>query len=166
MLTWLSRLLVRLSLSASLGAGLMFVTVALKPMRSPELDSLTKAHLAVTLFPGYYCYLFIGLGSAWLASFGQLRTKSGIGLCLVTTLGLGLAVIDYLWIYAPLAEMTRAVWVENAPHPAYFQTYHYASRVINGAVLLLTAIGAITACGSNSTTNEKATSTIPPLKEG
>jgi hypothetical protein len=135
----------RLSLAGWLGAAVFFVAVAIRPIRAPELDTPHKALLAGILFPGYYAFGFTLLS---LAAICILLARPRFWICQFgfVALALGLATIDWFTIYSPLAEMTRLQWVEQAAPPASFRDYHIASMVINGFVVLCSAVAAVLSC--------------------
>ncbi|MDB5336478.1 MAG: hypothetical protein JWN70_2097 [Planctomycetaceae bacterium] len=140
-----SKVIARLSLTCWLGAAIFFVAVAIRPIRSPFLDSQSKALLASLLFPGYYAFGFSLLSVGWVATcLSEPRRRSWQLLWI--SLALGIAAADWIWIYSPLAEMTRLQWVEQAAPPASFRGYHLASMAINSVGLLCSAIAAILAC--------------------
>lgn len=139
--------IVRLSLAAWFGAALLFVLVAIRPIRAPQLETPARAFLAGLLFPGYYWFGLVLLSVSLLAaSLSNLKRKQVILLATAASAILGL--IDWIFIYSPLAEMTRLQWVEQSASPASFRTYHLASMGINGVVLLCSAIAAVVACFS------------------
>ena len=139
------QVIARLSLVGWLGAAIFFVAVAIRPIRSPVLDSQSKALLARLLFPGYYAFGFSLLSVGWIATcLSQSRRWSWQ--LLWVTLAIGIAAADWLWIYTPLAEMTRLQWVEQAAPPASFRGYHLASMAINSVGLVCSAIAAVLAC--------------------
>lgn len=139
-----SSLMARLSLSGWVGAAVFFVAVAIRPIRSPHLDTPGKALLAGLLFPGYYAFGFTLLGLGWLATLLSRPRRWSWQLGWVT-LALLIAGADWVWIYGPLAEMTRLQWTEQAPQSASFRGYHLASMAINTALLLCSAVAAVLA---------------------
>lgn len=148
-----SKTIARLSLVAWMGAAIFFVAVAIKPIRSPELDTLSKALLANLLFPGYYAFGFTLLSIGWIATLLAVPRRWSWQLLWVT-LALLVAAVDWVWIYGPLAEMTRRQWVEQAAPPANFRAYHLASMAINSVSLVCGSIAAVLACSpvKNETT--------------
>lgn len=139
------RMIARLSLVCWLGAAIFFVTVAIRPIRSPFLDSQSKALLASLLFPGYYAFGFGLLSVGWVATCCSSNRRWSWQLLWVT-LAIGIAAADWIWIYGPLAEMTRLQWVEQAAPPASFRGYHLASMAINSVGLVCSALAAVLAC--------------------
>ena len=143
-------MIARLSLVGWLGAAVFFVAVAIRPIRSPFLDTQSKALLASLLFPGYYAFGFGLLSIGWMATFCAQPRRWSWQLMWVT-LAIGISAADYLWIYSPLAEMTRLQWVEQAAPPASFRGYHLASMAINSVAIICSAMAAVLACQTDST---------------
>ena len=148
----------RLSLSVWLGAALLFVTVAIKPIRAPELESPYRAFLAGLLFPGSYAFgvvlLMTGFFSTCLCSL-----KWKLTILFATGLAIALGVIDWFLIYSPLAEIARQQWVAQAAPPASFRNYHLASMAINAVTLICSAAAAMLACHSTEMANDDVRST-------
>lgn len=140
-----SKMIAQLCLVAWMGAAIFFVAVAIKPIRSPDLDTPSKALLASLLFPGYYAFGFTLLSAGWVATLLSVPRRWSWQLAWVT-LAIGIALIDWVWIYGPLAEMTRRQWVEQSAPSADFRNYHLASMAINSAGLLCGSIAALLAC--------------------
>lgn len=140
-----SKMLARLSLVSWVGAAIFFVAVAIRPIRSPELDTHSKALLANLLFPGYYAFGFTLLSIGWGATLLSASRRWSWQLAWVT-LAIAITAVDWVWIYSPLAEMTRRQWVEQAAPSADFRTYHLASMAINSAGLLCGVVAAVLAC--------------------
>lgn len=113
----------RFCLASWVGAAIFFVAVAIKPIRSPELESPQRALLASLLFPGYYAFGFTLLGLAWVCLGCSRPRYWGWQLALVT-IALLLAGIDWFVIYSPLADMTRRQWMEQAAPSSSFRNYH------------------------------------------
>ena len=135
----------KLCMSAWVGAGLLFVIVAVRDVTSPSLSSLTKSQLVLLRFPAYYVFgMAIWLLSmvSLLIAFGhQTLQKWQWGLTLLL-LGIAGAVllIDYYYIYIPLAEITRQF---DQPRTPRFDYYHKASMWVNTLQLALTLMAAI-----------------------
>ncbi len=145
-----SKMIARLSLVGWLGAAVFFVAVAIRPIRSPFLDSQSKALLASLLFPGYYAFGFGLLSIGWVSTICAQPRRWSWQLMWVT-LAIGIGVVDWVWIYSPLAEMTRLQWVEQAAPPASFRGYHLASMAINSVGIVCGAIAAVLACRTDPT---------------
>jgi hypothetical protein len=140
-------MLARLALAAWVGAALFFVMVAIRPLRSHEIPDEIKPHLTQSLFPGYYRMGFGLLGGAWVTGaigsthpgIGKARRFALIGL--ITALVL-LIVVDWNWIYTPLANMMLREIGEHEARAGAFHTYHLASRWINSVGMALALIAA------------------------
>jgi hypothetical protein len=136
----------RFALAAWVGAAVLFIVTTLKEVRSPLLDSVTKANLAVMRFPVYYAFAFLLLGAGILsAAYGMReasKCKRWVALSLIL-FALLLTAIDYIWIYQPLAKMTAAV---HEARPASFVNYHRASMWINIAQLGVSTVAAFVVC--------------------
>ena len=136
----------RFAISAWVGAASLFVVTTLKEVRSPQLDSVTKAELAVLRFPVYYTFAFsliavaLVLAAASLQSISPRRRWGAISLVLFAFL---LSVVDYVWIYKPLEAMTAIV---DQSRPAEFVTYHRASKWINSVQVSVSAVAALAIC--------------------
>lgn len=139
--------LTRFCLSAWCGAAALFVSVALRPVRTPLFDSEMRAQLANMLFPGYYA-AGTGLLLASLLGilFGNWSGIRRLALLALTFCALTCLTVDYFTIYSPLAEMSRQVWMEHAAPSARFRNYHLASMGINSVMLLLCLSAAVVAC--------------------
>lgn len=134
----------RVAVTLWVGAALIFVIVAIKPIRSPALDSLIKSRLVIEIFPGYYTFgfslLIIGLISGFLAWSSHSAGKAfrlGVLLTLLSLLSLA---IDWFAIYKPLENMIHIQLANNSAPPAEFRAYHIASWIINTVTFALTAI--------------------------
>lgn len=136
-----SRVIARLSLIGWVGAAVFFVAVAIKPIRSPVLDSTSKALLASLLFPGYYAFGCSLLSIGWIATFCSFTQRWTWQLGWIT-LAIAIGLTDWLWIYSPLAEMTHLQWTQQVAPPASFRNYHLASMAINSVGLLCCVIAA------------------------
>jgi len=149
--------LARLCLCAWVGAAHFFILVSIAPMRTRvsdgpgALDTLQKAHLAEVLFPGYYAFGFVLMGVSLAA--GLLACRGGIlrtplaraGLALLT-LALVISVVDWIWIYGPLAQMISAQLHQQAAPPPHFRDYHVASMAVNAISVLLCLAASVLLC--------------------
>jgi hypothetical protein len=142
-------MLTRLATAAWLGAAFFFVIVAIRPIRANVFESEDRARLAQMLFPGYYAFGVGLLGAALItgavASGNRAnRTRLRIYLALLAC-ALGTTLVDWVWIYSPLAAMVREEVAQHIALPANFQSYHTASRAINtvsiGLSLLAAGVG-------------------------
>ncbi len=112
---------------------MLFVINGIRQVTFPAFDSITRNHLALLRFPAYYAvgFALVGTGAiALLLSCGSpalSRRRWTTALVLVAT-SLVLMVVDYQWVYQPLAAMLGPV---ESARPANFQTYHKASESIN-----------------------------------
>lgn len=141
----ISLTLCRILLSAWVGAGILFVIVAVREVTSPEFTSLTKSQLALLRFPVYYVF---GT-TAWLLSMVSLLIAYGhqslqkwqwvLSLILLGIAG-AVLLIDYALVYLPLAEMTRQF---DQPRTPRFDYYHKASMWINTLQLMLSLVTAM-----------------------
>lgn len=134
----------RVAVTLWVGAALIFVFVALKPVRSPALDSLIKSRFVIELFPGYYAFGFallsMGVFSGMLAWNSRGAGKAFRLGVLLTLLSLLSMAIDWFAVYKPLEHMILVQLTNNSAPPAEFRAYHIASWVINTVSLGLTAI--------------------------
>ena len=126
----------------------MFVVTAIQEAASPEFDSVTKSALATLRFPAYYGFGFSLVVVSLLTGLIAVRHRAGgrwrARLFLVIVLGaLVTMVVDYVWIYQPLAAMIAE---PNLARPASFKTYHTASKYINTGHLGLSLIAALLIC--------------------
>ena len=143
-----SRVIARLSLIGWVGAAVFFVAVAIKPIRSPVLDSTSKALLASLLFPGYYAFGVSLLSIGWIATLLSGSRRFSWQLAWIT-LALAIGLADWIWIYTPLAEMTHLQWTQQTAPPSTFRGYHLASMAINSAGLICSIIAACLAAGDS-----------------
>ena len=136
----------RFAMSAWVGAACLFVVTTLLEVRSPKLDSITKAELAVLRFPVYYLFAFSLISTALVFGMCSLRSMSprrrSFAMSFVLT-ALVLTVADYIWIYKPLEAMTAIV---DQSRPAEFVSYHKASKWINSLQITVSLAAAIAIC--------------------
>ena len=136
----------RFSLSAWVGIAIFFVMVILDLRHSELFDRSVKFNHPKVLFPLYYGFAFSLLGVAFVCALAGLwdATARAVLRCARVALvgaALGIAVVDYLFIYRPLADMLA---VPEIP-AARFVMYHEKSRLLNGAVLGASVLAAVTA---------------------
>jgi len=141
----ISLVFARIFISAWIGAGILFVIVAVLEVGSPDFTSLTKSQLALLRFPAYYAFgmatwlmsvifLLLAYGHAsvrkwqWWSTLMLLACAGVVMLC------------DYNLIYLPLAVMTRQF---DQPRTERFDFYHQASLWLNTLQLSLTLLAAI-----------------------
>lgn len=133
----------RSCIAAWVGAAALFVVTTLKEVRAPQLDSTTKAELAVLRFPGYYQFGFgliivaLLLSMAWPTSVSRVKRYSVVSLLVA---GLLVMCADYFVVFQPLLEMTAAV---DQARPANFVQYHEASKWLNTVQVTLSAAAAL-----------------------
>ena len=157
-MTRLLWILLRFSLCAWIGAATLFVVTGVRAVTSDLFEPVTKTQLATLRFPAYYLFGFALVATGTLAagllsvprSASQKRLRIVLTLCLTT---LAIMLVDYVWIYSPLAELMSRPDARTLPE---FQTYHTWSKWINLASLgtcLLAAVMAVADC-NNSTENQ------------
>ena len=128
--------------SAWVGAAVLFVIVGILEVTRGGFDSATKDSLVVIRFPAFYIFGFTLVAAAWIGVFiagctnDVCAKKRGILLGLLS-LVLTLMLVDYIWIYGPLAQM---VTPPGQSKPAHFTTYHEASKWINLAGLFVCSL--------------------------
>jgi hypothetical protein len=126
-------LLVRWTLSAWVGAAVLFVAVGVREVTSPEFTSEIKDRLVLLRFPLFYAtgFSLVGLawvGLGWLALTNRDRRRIwGCGLVLVT-LALGGMLADYLRIYRPLEALVDP---PGQPRTQQFLVLHQWSSRVN-----------------------------------
>ncbi len=134
----------RLCLAGWFCASVLFVVTTVQEIGSPQIEALTKSHLADLRFPIYYDFgfallitgLLTGVVGCQLSGIGKWRARTTSALVVICLL---LMVVDYFWIYATLREMTSD---PRAARPAEFVTYHEASMQINSLEMLLALVAA------------------------
>lgn len=138
--SWQTKLglaLARFSISAWIGAAVLFVIVGVREVTTPEFTSEIKDRLVTLRFPAYYITgASLTVTAAVATAIAGLGDKSrGLRLALI---GLALAgavmAIDYVWIYSPLAAM---VTPPGQPRTLAFVTLHHWSMRINTIHLLV-----------------------------
>lgn len=129
-------------ISAWVGAAVLFVVVGILEVTRGGFDSATKDSLVIIRFPAFYVFGFTLITAAWIGIFVAGCTnevcakKRGILLGLLSVV-LILMVVDYIWIYRPLAQM---VTPPGQSKPANFTAYHEASKWINLAGLFVCSL--------------------------
>lgn len=127
----------RFSLSAWIGAAVLFVVVGVREVTTPEFTSEIKDRLVTLRFPAYYITGATLIAVATVATVLASLTSQSRGLRLLL-IGLVLAgavmAIDYVWIYSPLAEM---VTPPGQPRTLGFVSLHHWSMRINTIHLLV-----------------------------
>ena len=142
----------RVCITFWLGAALFFSAVALKPIRSLEIEAAMRPRLALILFPGYYEWglslLTISLVAGGFTLFGlpAIAGKRRFQISVICAiLALACQIGDRLFIYSHLARMMAEV-IESETFSARFRSYHVASISINVVMASLTLISALLAC--------------------
>lgn len=123
----------RFSLSAWVGAAILFVVTGVREVTMTDFDAATKNLLAVTRFPAYYAFGFTLVAVAAIASFSLIlvdkeRRPRKITLLLLSILALIVMYLDHRFIYLPLETMMLDP--EGRLQPEFF-TYHQRSKYIN-----------------------------------
>jgi len=123
----------RYSLTAWVGAAVLFVVTAVQEATSDQFDSPTLSNLALVRFPAYYLFGFVLIALALF--FGCLaRNHADVGrrrmrFCLIlVALALLMMLADYFWIYSPMRDMLA---VPTEARPARFVDLHQASKYVN-----------------------------------
>ena len=141
-------MLCRVCLAAWFGAGVMFLGTVLGLRNSALFSDEVRFNHPRVLFPLYYSLelplLTAAAVAAWL-TVNSITTAAGrrslVAVAVFSTVALAGALIDYVAIYRPLANM-----LESQVLAQEFVTLHHASRWINTAVLLLSGLAAGWAC--------------------
>jgi hypothetical protein len=155
MMTRLLWIVLRFSLCAWIGAATLFVVTGIREVTSDLFEPVMKNQLAELRFPSYYLFGFTLVGAGTLAAgllsmrrqASQKRLRIVLTICLAT---LAIMLIDYLWIYSPLAALMSEPNARSMPE---FEAYHTWSKWINVASLsacLLAAVISLVDC-NNST---------------
>lgn len=129
----------RLTISAWIGAAVVFVIVGVREVTSPDFSDTVKDQLVVLRFPVFYAAGFslvsLSLAGCLLTRPDEELSRRGrmvaCGLLVVT---LASMLGDYFAIYQPLLEI---VIPPGRPRPRAFQTLHQWSARINSVNLLL-----------------------------
>ena len=138
----MGQFIAKFCISAWVGAAVLFVVVGILEVTRGGFDSTTKDSLVVIRFPAFYIFGFALVTAGWVGVFVAGCTyeicakKRGILLGLLS-LALILMVVDYIWIFRPLAQM---VTPPGQSKPAHFTTYHEASKWINLAGLFVCSL--------------------------
>ncbi|HEV7999144.1 MAG TPA: hypothetical protein VGP63_04640 [Planctomycetaceae bacterium] len=139
----------RLASAAWVGAAVLFVITALREVRHPGFDSVTKDTLALLRFSAYYPFGFvlvsIALAGTLLGLVGRKKGQRRGIMAAAWLLGLVLLlmVVDFVGIYLPIAAMITPA---GRARSSEFAGYHQASIVINVCDVALCAIAAALLC--------------------
>jgi hypothetical protein len=132
----------RFCLSAWVGIGTFFVLVVINLQDSKVFSDAAKLEHRRILFPLYYSFEFMLLGTALLCALACIahphftRGRKATLLALVIA-AVALAVWDFARIYQPLVAM-----MATKPLPPEFAPLHQMSRWLNGTILALAFIAA------------------------
>lgn len=132
----------RFCISAWVGVATFFVTVVIQLRGSPLFTDPIKLNHPKVLFPLFYGFEFGLLGVAFagaavgcvLSAARPHRDRLFLGLIV---LALGIGIVDWYWIYRPLAVM-----LDSGVLPENFRAYHTASRWLNTAALGVAVVAA------------------------
>lgn len=137
--------LLRILLAGWVGAAVLFVVVGIREVTAAHIDSPTRDALVLLRFPAYYAYGTGSLIAAFLLGLAARtddRSRRAMNFCLGIIALAGLSMlIDYVWIYRPLAAM-----LESSARPQDFASYHEASKWINALGVGLCLVGSVVAC--------------------
>lgn len=151
-------ILVRFSLCAWIGAASLFVVTGVREVTSDLFEPQTKNQLAALRFPAFYLFGFCLVGIGTLASGILGLTSKGCRRRIATVLILSGAVfvtmvVDYIWIYTPLAELMSLPDARSRPE---FVSGHNLSKHINIASLCVCFVAAVLAAGESRPSVESA----------
>jgi hypothetical protein len=139
----------RLASAAWVGAAVLFVITAVREVRHPGFDAITRDTLALLRFPAYYaCGLFL-VGAAFAGTIlALLGRQSGerrgiVAAAWLLLLAVVLMVADFFAIYRPIVGMMTPV---GRAHLAEFAGYHRASIAVNVCDVALCGIAALLLC--------------------
>jgi hypothetical protein len=137
--------LARFCSSAWIGAATLFVIVGILEVTRGGLDSTTKDILVGIRFPPFYVAGAVLAGLAWIGTcvakdHPELPRRRRAFAIVALIAVLVLMVVDYFWIYSPLAAMVNP---PGRAKPSVFVTYHEASKYINLAGLIFAWTAAI-----------------------
>jgi hypothetical protein len=138
--------ILRFCLSAWVGIAIFFVMIVLGLRHSDLFIDEVKFNHPKVLFPLYYGFAFVLLGLAFVGALAGLRSAAThilLRLARAAFVGaaLGIALLDYQFVYRPLAEMMAAQQVPAAR----FVLLHEKSRLLNAVVLGFSVLAAIAA---------------------
>lgn len=141
----LALLIGRLSITAWVGAAVLFVVTSVLEITSGQFASDDIDRLIAIRFPPYYRFGGISLGAALIGVLfsGPLWKHAHVRWGLVSvliTIASALMAIDYYVVFTPLMEM---ITPPGQPRPQKFQELHQASEMINGAGLLISFVAAV-----------------------
>ncbi len=131
--------------SAWVGAAALFVIVGVLEVTQGGLDSTTKDVLVGIRFPPFYVVGAVLVGVAWVgacvAEFHPELPRRRRAFAILSLLAvLALMIVDYFWIYSPLAAMVNPA---GQARPPAFRIYHEASKSINLVGLMFALVAAV-----------------------
>jgi len=143
----LSLALARFSLSAWIGAAVLFVVTSVSEQISTQYGSDVKNILAGLRFPWYYLFGFsfvsTGLVTSIFGLSGVQNRRRRAFVAVMLGLTLMLMATDYFYIYSPLHEIvTRPDGVRDA---RFIELHHWSER-INTIDATLCLVAAIAVC--------------------
>jgi hypothetical protein len=133
----------RLASAAWVGAALLFVVTAVREVRDPSFDTLTKDQLALDRFPAYYLFGFVLVSVAFVGALTAKRSRPVRVATVLLALALGVMIGDFLRVYQPLVEMVNP---PGRAKPAEFQEYHRRSMWLNTCNVGLCALASVLLC--------------------
>lgn len=145
----ISWLMLRLLLSAWVGAAVLFVVTSVAEQTASEFDSVTRDQLATIRFPLYYAFgLSIYLGSAvaltggWLSAAGTAKRRI-LWLAALIAASAAVFAYDYFQVYSPLQQL---IIPPGAARGQDFVRLHRASEYANTIHVFLMLAAAGLAC--------------------
>ncbi|NQV26654.1 MAG: hypothetical protein HQ518_20050 [Rhodopirellula sp.] len=138
----------RVSLSAWVGAAILFVITGVREVTMTDFDAATKNMLAATRFPAYYAFGFTLVIVAAISTVGlilidRIARRRKVVILTLAILSLVVMFLDHRFIYLPLEAMMLEP--EGRLQPDFF-TYHQWSKYINcvsvGASLIASFVAA------------------------
>ncbi len=161
-LSSVSLTILRLSLSAWVGAAALFVITSVAEQVSPDFDSRIRDQLATIRFPLYYQFGFGALGVSILSGLAALKLSSGCqkkrvrAAVIFASLSLAGAAADYVWVYLPLQELISP---PGKAREQGFVELHERSRHANEVHITLALLAAVFACSPEKPDSEGTCST-------
>ncbi len=132
----------RFSITAWLGAAILFVVLTVMEILSGQFDSIVLDSLVLLRFPIYYAFTFTLLAislaagiACWFGSKGKI--------CKLFTVLVAVSLLiltgDYFWVYRPLEAMLTPLGVPRSPD---FPFYHKLTEALNSVAMLINLIAA------------------------
>jgi hypothetical protein len=144
--------LARFSLSAWVGAAVLFVIAGVREITSVALDPIARDQLALIRFPAYYgcgfVLLAVGLASS-LPAIGHPAAgrKRAVTAAVLITAALVIFAADYQFIFRPLVAMIDPL---GQPRSAEFDRLHHLSEAVNTVQLFASLAAAVLLCWPKS----------------